>query len=444
MIELVIAESDFDVLSTALLNTGAEGAGVLFANEVRVDAGRTRLLVHAMRMASDDDYTRRGVLEAELSPRFVAAVTKDAIREGYALVFVHSHPGIQAPRFSTVDDAGEQHLIRFLDKRHPTPMHAAMVVSLGGLCARRLGGVENVAVTVIGPGRRIVHRSGRAVPLVTDAFDRQVRAFGAEGQLALQELRIGIVGLGGTGSIVAEQLAHLGVRDFVLVDPDSLETTNLNRVAGARAEDVGRPKVAIARDHVHSVASDVRVDAISGDVIRTRVARRLLDVDLLFGCTDSHGSRAILQQLAYQYMIPYIDLGTTIIARDGHVSYVIGRVQLLVPGLACFVCDGLLDPNEVRRDMMTAFERQSDPYLQGAREPAPAVMSINGTVASLAVTMSLSLVCGIPANGRHLLYDAISPRLRSVRAVPNPSCYICSAVGARARGDSWPINGRAD
>ncbi len=54
-----------------------------------------------------------------------------------------------------------------------------------------------------------------------------------------------------------------------------------------------------------------------------------------------------------------------------------GRVQLLSPGLACLTCGGLLDGNEVRRDMMSEGERKQDPYLVGAREPAPSVISLN-------------------------------------------------------------------
>jgi hypothetical protein len=148
--------------------------------------------------------------------------------------------------------------------------------------------------------------------------------------------------------------------------------------------------------------------------------------------------------VAYQYLIPCIDTGTTIAINGGRIAHIYGRVQLLAPGLACFTCGGLLNSNEVRRDMMSTFERQADPYLQGAREPAPAVMSLNSTVASLSVTMLLSVVAGVPVNARHVLYNAISSSLRSVRVNPEENCYICSKAGAVARGDSWPLLARQD
>jgi hypothetical protein len=92
--------------------------------------------------------------------------------------------------------------------------------------------------------------------------------------------------------------------------------------------------------------------------------------------------------------------------------------------------------------MMTAFERQADPYIQGERQPAPAVMSLNSTVTSLAITMMLSVVTGIPVRARHVLYNGIASTLRVVRAQPKTDCYICSRSGSFARGDSWPLFAR--
>jgi molybdopterin/thiamine biosynthesis adenylyltransferase len=235
---------------------------------------------------------------------------------------------------------------------------------------------------------------------------------------------------------MAEQLSHLGVRKFVLVDPDELEITNLNRVVGAYARDVGRPKVDVAAEHISTISAETRIKSIRGDVTRTRVAKELISTDFIFSCTDSHGSRAVIQQIAYQYMIPCIDVGSVLTAAKGQVTGIHGRVQALGPDLPCLSCSGLIDAEEVRRDMMNDAERQSDPYIQGHREPAPSVISINSTVTSLAVTMFMAIVVGVPSEGRYVLYNAKQPSLRSVRASRNPNCYICSPSGVLARGDA--------
>jgi molybdopterin/thiamine biosynthesis adenylyltransferase len=207
---------------------------------------------------------------------------------------------------------------------------------------------------------------------------------------------------------------------------------------------VGNPKVDVAARQIHAFARDACIARVHGDIIRTRVARELLDADAIFACTDSHGSRAVLQQVAYQYFIPCIDLGTTITSAGGVVSGIFGRVQLLAPGFACLSCSDLLQPDEVRRDMMTAFERKSDPYIRGEREPAPAVISINGTIASLAMTMFLAYVIGIPSKARYLIYNAMNSTLRSARSAAKSDCYICSRFGAFAKGDAQPLFARLD
>lgn len=444
MIELVLAADDADAIRDELTGGQNEKCAILYASETSRTDGTVRLLVREVQFPTPDDYTRSGPIEAELNPAFVAKVTKRARREAFSLIFVHSHPGAEAPVFSSIDSLGEKHLAAFLAHRHPTSEHAALVVSMGGMRARRLGKNEEVRIVTVGSHRKVIFDPAIPSPSNLEIYDRQVRAFGSSGQQALQRLRIAIVGLGGTGSLVVQQLVHLGVRDFILVDPDVIESTNLNRVSNALPGDIGHPKVEIAVRYIKAVAKDATVTCIVGDVTRSSTAKELLNADIIFGCTDSHGSRAVLQQISYQYLIPCIDVGTTITVLEGSVKHIYGRVQLLAPGHACFTCSSLLDANEVRRDMMSDFERKADPYIQGAREPAPAVMSLNGTVVSLAVTMLLSVATDIPVSARHILYNAINSALRNVRANPNPTCYICSRSGGFARGDSWPLHARQD
>lgn len=444
MMDIVIPEDLSSRLRESLLADEAESCAVLVAGGHRRADGRDRLLVREAILATSNDYLSRGPAHAELAPDFVAKTVKRAKLEGLSVIFVHSHPGSSPPTFSAVDTAGERALADFLRHRHPGRPHAALVLSGGGWNARRLGTHEAARVVEVGSSRTILHDPRSSEYGAPPLFDRQVRAFGEAGQHTLSGLHVAIVGLGGTGSIVAQQLAHLGVGAFTLVDADTLEATNLNRVAGATVEDVGASKVDVAARYIARLHPSTHVEAVQGDIMAARIAERLRDVDIVFGCTDSHGSRAVLQQVAYQYLIPCIDMGTTIVVAAGRVTHVYGRVQLLAPGLGCFTCSGLLDPNEVRRDMMNAYERQADPYFHGAHEPAPAVMSLNGTVSSLAVTMMLAVAVGVPMRGRHLLFNGMVPSLRSVSSSRNPSCFICSSAGALARGDGWPLFARQD
>jgi hypothetical protein len=94
--------------------------------------------------------------------------------------------------------------------------------------------------------------------------------------------------------------------------------------------------------------------------------------------------------------------------------------------------------------MMNAFERKADPYIQGAHEPAPAVISLNATVVSLAVTMMLGILAPIPIGARYLIYNALSSTLRPARASARADCFMCSREGAQGRGDLQPLFARQD
>ena len=127
------------------------------------------------------------------------------------------------------------------------------------------------------------------------------------------------------------------------------------------------------------------------------MAEEIADTDFVFCCTDSHGSRAVLNQTAYQYLVPAIDMGVAIITQKGQITDIAGRSQMLAPGLGCLMCGDLLNPEAIRVDLLTDFERAADPYIVGAHEPAPAVISVNATISSISVTMFLAAVTGIPS-----------------------------------------------
>lgn len=442
--ELSITEADMALLREQLLGADIERCAVLFATHSQRRDGSRRLLVREAVFPDATDYTTQGPIEAQLSPLFVAKVTKRAAKDKLALVFVHTHLDSGVPSFSLVDDRGEKALKDFLVMRGIQGEHAALVLSEGGLRARRLGTEEELRVVVLGSKRHVVFDPDADDSATDLAFDRQVRAFGAQGQKQLEQLCAAIVGTGGTGSIMAQQLVHLGIRNFILIDPDVVETTNLNRVVNATRADLGANKAEVAARYLKAFDERVSVEVVEGDVVVDSVARRLVDADLIMCCTDSHGSRSVIQQVAYQHLIPCIDMGSTIIQANGEVKGIYGRVQLLAPGLPCLWCSELLNAAEVRRDMMSESERKLDRYIVGSREPAPSVVSLNGTVVSLAVTMLLGVAVGAPLEATRLMYNARTPALRSVRGTPNPDCFICSRKGALAWGDHRRLFTRLD
>lgn len=399
--------------------------------------GEQDYVVSDLRPVADSAYLVRTATRATLKPEFCSDLANQAKQNGAGVLLAHTHIGNQPlDGFSMVDDSGEPPLAAYFNRRLPGRTNFTAVITAHQVRARTMGPGAAQAVALV--GTELVMAVQSASP-VDGKFDRQVRAFGEGGQFALSALTVAIVGLGGTGSVVAQQLAHLGIDRFVLIDPDKVESTNLNRLVGAGASDIDRPKVDVAADHIQRINAKAQSQVVQGDVTHPDVAAKLTGVDFIFGCTDSMASRAVMNQLAYQYFIPCIDMGVAIGAEEGAVTYIGARVQMLSPGLACLVCTDKLDSEQVRQEMMTPEERSKDRYIVGEQVPQPAVISLNSQVSSAAVTMFLSAVTGMPARARMLTFDAMRGTVRPVAADPRPHCIVCSHEGALGQGARWSL-----
>jgi hypothetical protein len=440
MSRLVLTADQLISLRQQLLEQKDECCAILLGRSVEVDGRLARIVVRESVIPQKDAYSDRSAVSAQLRPEFVGEIAQRARLAGQSLVFVHTHP-VGPARFSKIDDAGELELRPFLERRLPYAHHAALLVSPPALIGREVG--VDSTLRVMGVGDRIIWGETAAVD-TSARFERQIRVFGSRAQGRLKTIRVGIVGLGGTGSVVLQQLVHLGISDLVLIDPDVIEESNLNRLVGTTFRDLGKSKVEVAAKLAARINPDARIETRKESVLQARTARSLAAADFVFNCTDSHGSRAVINQVAYQYLVPTIDMGVVIAASQAKISHIVGRVQLLAPGVACMTCANLLQPEQIRRDLMTEFERQKDPYIPGGVEHAPAVISLNSTVASLAVTMFLNTAINIPGAARFLNYDAITGVVRPAVCPVHPSCIVCSYRGALARADEWPLAARAD
>jgi molybdopterin/thiamine biosynthesis adenylyltransferase len=383
-------------------------------------------------------YERRDRVSAVLKAEFLVGVANRSRVTGLAVVLIHTHPDSAGhPRFSTIDDAGEAELGPYFSRRGADVPHLAMVVGPEGVRARRLGGGGDLAVWEA--GEKLTLHSEWPGGAVGDRHDRQVRAFGEPGQRLLRHLHFGVIGAGGTGSLACQQLAHLGVARATVIDPDTVDETSLNRLVGSTPADVGTPKVDVARRTMLAINPGMDVTALRADIVDEEVAELLASFDFVLLCTDSHASRAVVNQAAYQFLVPAIDMGVSITVGTEGVSHITGRVQMLAPGLPCLTCGGALDAEQIRREHQTPEQRAADPYVHGVREPQPAVVSINSTVTSLAITMLLGAVTTVPTKPRHLHYDGIRGRVKEMAVTRHPRCVVCSLLGALTKGGSWDM-----
>lgn len=221
---------------------------------------------------------------------------------------------------------------------------------------------------------------------------------GADSELKISSAIVGIVGLGGGGSHISQQFAHLGFQNIILFDADTIEDTNLNRTVGATEADVllKSKKVAIAKRTILSLQSKASVRAISERWQNNPVALR--ECDIVLGCVDSFAERRELEILARRYLIPYIDIGMTVKHVPTEPPRMSGQIFLSMPGCLCMTCVGILSEENLTREA----EKYGD---AGER---PQVVWANGVLASTAVGITVDIITGWSGQSnkvKYIIYD---------------------------------------
>jgi hypothetical protein len=170
---------------------------------------------------------------------------------------------------------------------------------------------------------------------------RWSRTRGALGEAVwrrLVGLRVGVVGCGRLGSVIALALAGNGVRSMVLVDPDRLETHNLGEGEGWTAANVGSPKVGALAGHIEGRYPWARVEAVAAPAEAWAALHALKGCDLLVCAADTAGARETAGLLSALYHLPLIEAGTGIFAVPSGERRMGLEARLVLPGEACRAC----------------------------------------------------------------------------------------------------------
>ena len=269
-------------------------------------------------------------------------------------------------------------------------------------------------------------------------YARQVLMFGQPGQQRIEREKVGIVGVGGLGSQICQALAYTGVNDFTLVDDDSIELTNLNRLAGAFPSDVGRLKVEVARRHLQQINSNVVVREVSKNLRTTEAMQALIECSVIFGCVDHDGPRLVLTELASAYALPLIDTAAEIFPEEnGQPFHFGGRVVVARPGDYCLFCAEQID-REMAKEELESPEvravRREHGYGIGKNVPAPSVFALNGIIANLAVMEFIAMTTRLREPSRMLTYKGDRGVVTS-NDTKKANCFTCAHFGQRERAD---------
>jgi len=396
--------------------------------------------------------------KAAITGEYVVRVAALARRRREGVVLCHSHPtgrGWQGLR-STDRDA-ERSFANLAREITGLPLVGMTLAGRDGSWSARhwdrgVGGAvtftdaENVRVV----GAQLMVSWNDAVVPPPPAQAAQQRSIGCWGQARHDDLArrsVLVVGTGSVGLEVALRLAATGVTRIGLMDFDTVEDHNLDRLIGVTATDawLRRAKVDVARRLVleNATASELDLQTWNHSVCEPTGARHALDFDLIMCCVDRPWPRAVLNVIAYTDLVPVIDGGIAVDRfPDGEgMRNATWRSHVIRPGRPCMVCNGQLDPGDLAADVAGLLD---DPqYIQGADAGVGAdagrnvaVLSVNAAAALLALYVSFNIAPGGIGETGPLQYVLSTSTLEHLHAASAPHCLY---EAAEALGDARPV-----
>jgi molybdopterin/thiamine biosynthesis adenylyltransferase len=448
-----------------------EHGAVIAASVVDTSRG-IRLLAHKLFLAEDGaDYVPGRFGYRALTSIFVMNCALECAELGMSYLAVHCHGGNDRVEFSTTDmqshDRGYQAILDILDGPPAGALVFAKQAVAGDIWFPDGRRAELASLTIPGRPLRVLRAAPLSRPAGVDGrYDRQARLFGDRGQQVLAQLKVGVIGAGGAGSLIIEQLARLGVGELVVIDPDRIEASNLSRVVGSRRRDT-RPvlthralgnlaqRLAQFRTSKVKIARRVAVEANPGiqivghlaDIVDSDVAEQLVDCDYIFLAADSMQARFVFNALAHQYLVPGCQMGAKaqVNSDTGTIVDLFCICRPVTPGSGCLWCNGLISPAKLQEEATSPDQLRRQRYVPDDGVHAPSVITLNAVAASMATNDFLMSVMGLLSD-RTLTWTRHDPRSGEYfDEIPrrDATCSECSDHGRLGRGPTRRLPTRA-
>lgn len=437
-----------EATAAALFDALADDPETAWVMSARTVAAADLLLGRRLEAVPTDAYAVRSRSVMTITSKGFVPAFEAARRDGDTPIFVHTHPGGPA-RWSARDEIVDDTLRAYAVARGGAG-YGSLVIggtpdrpTFGGRYYRAdAEGAEPInRLRVAGRRFKLMRAEGDGDGAVAPMFDRNVRAFGQDGQRLLGQLRVGVVGAGGTGSAVVEMLVRLGVGYVTVWDPDEIDETNITRIHGSVATDVGTMKVDVASRLASEAETGTKVLGVPSSVVNRAGIEGLSKSDVIFGCTDDHAGRLVLSRLAYRYLVPVIDCGVVVDSADGEIRGVTGRVSVMAPGEPCLVCRGQVDPAVAAAEMLDPARRAAlagEGYTQGEVGPAPAVVAYTTATAAAAVSELLGRLFGFATSDSTQILLRFDAQSVSRAGRPARDGHQCTRQDEWGLGDTDP------
>ena len=364
-----------------------ERVGFLFTTTKQFSDNRILILAKEYIPVDDGNYIEDNSVGAKINSTAIRNAMQKMMDkdEGCFHVHLHNHSGAPTPSFT--DEQGLPDVIRSFANVSQKQANGILILSEDSFYAtvKLANDVEFITpslISVVGYPLRmrflLAKRSLKSKILNRQSF------LGSDSQHVFENIQVGIIGYGGGGSHIGQQLAHLGVKNILVFDDDKVEETNLNRLVGAWFTDIKGAilKTSIAKRVIKKVLPIANVSCINSRWQEN--PESLQNCDIVFGCIDSYIERQQLEAECRRYLIPYIDLGMDVYEATEEAFSMSGQVILSMPETSCMKCYGFLT------DKKLAFEAAK----YGAVGGRPQVVWANGVLASTAVGIFVDIVTG--------------------------------------------------
>lgn len=449
---ITFLQEDFDSMKDSLFEDQKnESACYLLCSE-SVLADEVKLLVKEIIPIKPSNISSKTASSISIKSISYMRVMKAAKDKKCSFIFVHTHPkGFN--NFSAQDMTMERQLFTTAYNRIGRGYHGSLVLTedsiKGRIWENDLSHVEFSKVRILGDMYKILIDDNNNY--AADIFSRQVTAFGVENQKILAGLSVGIVGCGGTGSSVAAQLARMGVGELILIDDDRLEESNISRLYFSSIGTVGEYKTDVLKRGIIAAGLKTKVTIIREKITKMTAAEKIKNCDIIFGCTDDHSGRGILNNLAYMYYVPVIDMAVKVDSKDQKIKSVVGRISVILPGSACSLCRKDISQLVMRAESLNEHERieqVGQGYIPELNQTDPSVISFTTNISSFAVSEMLDLITNFSdrknsPNHFIILYGDYQI-LKTNRRGGSTECGICGNAGKIfGTGDSEPFLGLA-
>lgn len=407
-------------------------------------AGRATAIVTKIILPGRKDRNLHG--NASFSGKYLARATREAIQSGQGLTFMHSHPSDGWQEMSISDIRAERDRIAYTAGATGWPL-VGMTVGTDGHWSARVW-IDKTRhssrkVRVVERNRLIVWLEPSVETRARKKQKRTVESWGEDKQKIIESLRIGVVGLGSVGSIIAEGLARIGVRHLVLIDHDLVEEHNLDRLLNAGIKDIGRPKTDVAEAAVRRGASAEKIDVlnINRKIQNHTACAAARDCDILICCVDTPVARDLVNRIALRDGIPVVDGGVEIrtAPSTGNMSAARWKAHVVNPYNQCLRCKGQYSSSDIMLEQDGSWENAS--YVRGQEGGARRRENVFNTSLAAASELLNMAIRMVIADAWWPVQEGIERNLVTARTkTRRGGCFDnCTISRERWAGDCAPV-----